>query len=245
MSTHMMLEDTRIARARELLKGPLRPDRTPERTLGRTPDRTLVKLCGLHRPEDVIAANEAAPDLVGFVIDFPRSHRNVPVTQLLPLATRIDSAIIRVGVFVDEDPGLVAALVADNAIDVCQLHGREDEYYISRLHAELDVAGVPDAPILQAFRVRTQADVLRAESSCADAILLDNGQGTGKRFDWSLVAHARRPFVLAGGLNPDNVAEAISATRPLAVDMSSGVETDGKKDADKMKAAVAAVRSAR
>ena len=179
------------------------------------------------------------------MIDFPRSHRSVPVTQLLPLATRIDSAIIRVGVFVDEDPGLVAALVADNAIDVCQLHGREDEYYISRLHAELDVAGVPDAPILQAFRVRTQADVLRAESSCADAILLDNGQGTGKRFDWSLVAHARRPFVLAGGLNPDNVAEAIAATRPLAVDMSSGVETDGKKDADKMRAAVAAVRSAR
>ena len=203
MSRNMMLEDTRIARARELLKGPSHPDRTL--------DHTLIKLCGLHRPEDVIAANEAAPDLVGFVIDFPRS----------------------------------AALVADNAIDVCQLHGREDEYYISRLHAELDVAGVPDAPILQAFRVRTQADVLRAESSCADAILLDNGQGTGKRFDWSLVAHARRPFVLAGGLNPDNVAEAIAATRPLAVDMSSGVETDGKKDADKMRAAVAAVRSAR
>lgn len=206
---------------------------------------TLVKLCGLHRPEDVAAANAAAPDLVGFVVDFPRSHRNVPAADLPVLSAGVDPAIVRVGVFVDEDPASVAALVAAGAIDACQLHGHEDEAYLARLRAELAAAGVPDAPVIQAFRVRSAEDVSRAQASGADVILLDNGQGTGQRFDWSLVSGVGRPFVLAGGLDPNNVAEAIAATHPLAVDMSSGVETDGTKDQAKMRAAAAAVRSAR
>ncbi len=206
---------------------------------------TLVKLCGMHRPEDVAAANAAGPDLVGFVVDFPRSHRSVPVAVLPALTAGVDPAIARVGVFVDEAPAVVAGLVASEAIDACQLHGHEDEAYLAGLRAELARAGVAKAPVIQAFRVRERADVERAEASSADVILLDNGQGTGERFDWSLVTHVARPFILAGGLDPTNVTEAIVVTHPLGVDMSSGVETDGIKDEIKMRAAVAAVRSAR
>jgi phosphoribosylanthranilate isomerase len=206
---------------------------------------TLVKLCGMHRPEDVAAANAAGPDLVGFVVDFPRSHRSVPVAVLPALTAGVDPAIARVGVFVDEAPAVVAGLVASEAIDACQLHGHEDEAYLAGLRAELARAGVAKAPVIQAFRVRERADVERAEASSADVILLDNGQGTGERFDWSLVTHVARPFILAGGLDPTNVTGAIVVTHPLGVDMSSGVETDGIKDEIKMRAAVAAVRSAR
>ena len=206
---------------------------------------TLVKLCGMHRPEDVAAANAAGPDLVGFVVDFPRSHRSVPVAVLPALTAGVAPAIARVGVFVDEAPAVVAGLVASEAIDACQLHGHEDEAYLAGLRAELARAGVANAPVIQAFRVRERADVERAEASSADVILLDNGQGTGERFDWSLVTHVARPFILAGGLDPTNVTEAIVVTHPLGVDMSSGVETDGIKDESKMRAAVAAVRSAR
>jgi phosphoribosylanthranilate isomerase len=206
---------------------------------------TLVKLCGMHRPEDVAAANAAGPDLVGFVVDFPRSHRSVPVAVLPALTAGVAPAIARVGVFVDEAPAVVAGLVASEAIDACQLHGHEDEAYLAGLRAELARAGVANAPVIQAFRVRERADVERAEASSADVILLDNGQGTGERFDWSLVTHVARPFILAGGLDPTNVTEAIVVTHPLGVDMSSGVETDGIKDEIKMRAAVAAVRSAR
>ncbi len=206
---------------------------------------TLVKLCGMHRPEDVAAANAAGPDLVGFVVDFPRSHRSVPVAVLPALTAGVAPAIARVGVFVDEAPAVVAGLVASEAIDACQLHGHEDEAYLAGLRAELARAGVAKAPVIQAFRVRERADVERAEASSADVILLDNGQGTGERFDWSLVTHVARPFILAGGLDPTNVTEAIVVTHPLGVDMSSGVETDGIKDEIKMRAAVAAVRSAR
>ena len=206
---------------------------------------TLVKLCGMHRPEDVAAANAAGPDLVGFVVDFPRSHRSVPVAVLPALTAGVDPAIARVGVFVDEAPAVVAGLVASEAIDACQLHGHEDEAYLAGLRAELARAGVAKAPVIQAFRVRERADVERAEASSADVILLDNGQGTGERFDWSLVTHVARPFILAGGLDPTNVTEAIVVAHPLGVDMSSGVETDGIKDESKMRAAVAAVRSAR
>ena len=206
---------------------------------------TLVKLCGMHRPEDVAAANAAGPDLVGFVVDFPRSHRSVPVAVLPALTAGVAPAIARVGVFVDEAPAVVAGLVASEAIDACQLHGHEDEAYLAGLRAELARAGVAKAPVIQAFRVRERADVERAEASSADVILLDNGQGTGERFDWSLVTHVARPFILAGGLDPTNVTEAIVVTHPLGVDMSSGVETDGIKDEIKVRAAVAAVRSAR
>lgn len=199
---------------------------------------TRVKLCGMFRQEDVDAVNAARPDYVGFVVDFPRSHRSVAADDLPALSMRVASGIRRVGVFVDEPVDKVARLFGEGAIDVAQLHGSEDESYIEALRQACDV------PIIQAFRVRSTADVARAESSSADLVLLDNGQGTGETFDWSLVRGVRRPFVLAGGLTPENLGDAIAATHPWGVDLSSGIETDGLKDPSKMRAAVDAVRAA-
>lgn len=196
-----------------------------------------VKLCGLSRPEDVAAANAVQPDYVGFVVDFPRSRRNVAACDLPVLSAEVDKGIRRVGVFVDEPIEVVAQLYNQGAIDMAQLHGHEDEKYIEALRKRCDV------PIIQAFRVRSEQDVVRAEASTADLVLLDNGQGTGEAFDWSLVSGVRRPFILAGGLGPLNVADAIAAVRPWGVDMSSGIETDGLKDPKKMAAAVAAIRT--
>lgn len=213
-------------RARELLSSAPAPD-----------DPCHVKLCGMSRTEDVEAANACRPDLVGFVVDFPRSHRNVPVEGLSSLVAELDSSIPAVGVFVDEPVGRVVDAVAAG-LNVVQLHGDEDEAYLVRLREALPQG----TPVIQAFRIRTAADVERANASTADLVLLDAGQGSGQAFDWALLAHATRPYLLAGGLGPDNVALAIRGLRPWGVDMSSGIETDRRKDPDKMAAAVAAVR---
>ena len=197
-----------------------------------------VKLCGLYRPQDVEAANDARPDYVGFVVDFPRSHRSIPASELAMLSRRVDPGIKRVGVFVNKPVEMVARLFGDGVIDVAQLHGSEDEDYLSHLRATCDV------PIIQAFRMKSATDVRRAMTSSADLVLLDNGQGTGRTFDWSLARDVRRPFVLAGGLGPTSVAQAVREVRPWGVDMSSGVETDGTKDPNKMRVAVAAAKGA-
>ena len=121
-------------------------------------------------------------------------------------------------------------------IDIAQLHGHEDEAYISRLRS---LAGMP---VIQAFRVRNEEDALAAQSSPADAILLDAGAGDGKPFDWNWLRAVTRPYFLAGGLNPENVSRAVRDLKPFAVDVSSGIETDGFKDINKMRAFVRAVR---
>lgn len=197
-----------------------------------------VKICGLRRPQDVEAANEARPDYVGFVVDFPRSRRSVPASELAALSRLVRPGIRRAGVFVDEPIEEIAKLFESGTIDVAQLHGSEDEAYLSRLRATCDV------PVIQAFRMRDVEDVERTMASSADLVLLDNGQGTGHTFDWSLARDVRRPFMLAGGLGPKNVAQAIRAVHPWGVDMSGGVETEGTKDPIKMRAAVAAAKGA-
>ncbi|MDO4848997.1 MAG: indole-3-glycerol phosphate synthase TrpC [Coriobacteriia bacterium] len=215
-----------------------------------------VKLCGLWRDEDVDAVLEAAPDYCGFVVDFPRSHRSVTPERAIELGCALaESGITRVGVFVDEDPETIELLVLAEAIDAVQLHGHEDEAYVRGLRELLDTTALGRAArIIQAFKVRSADDLAAAENSAADLVLLDNGQGTGEAFDWSLLAvdaptRPARPFILAGGLTPENVASAIAAARPFGVDMSSGIESpaaDGSpaKDAQKMIDAVAAVRAA-
>ncbi|MBR3315537.1 MAG: tryptophan synthase subunit beta [Atopobiaceae bacterium] len=198
---------------------------------------TRVKLCGMMRPEDIEAVNEARPDYVGFVVDFPRSHRSVASEELPALSTLVAPGIQRVGVFVDAPVENVARLFVQGAIDVAQLHGHEDEGYIARLRSACGV------PIIQAFSIRAASDVACAEASSADLVLLDNGQGTGEAFDWSLVRGVRRPFLLAGGLTAANVAQAMASVHPWGVDMSSGIETDGVKDRKKILAAVRAVQA--
>ena len=141
-----------------------------------------------------------------------------------------------VGVFVNESPEKIAELSQNGVIDIIQLHGDEDEGYIRRLKQYID------KPIIKAFRVKTENDTADAERCSADYILLDSGAGTGTVFDWKLLTNIHRPYFLAGGLSPDNVGKAVAALRPFAVDVSSGIETDGTKDKEKMAAFAAAVR---
>ena len=131
------------------------------------------------------------------------------------------------------------SLAADRSIALIQLHGQEDEAYIAALREKTDL------PIIQAFKISCPEDAARAEKSSADYILLDNGSGgTGQTFDWSHLSGVTRPYILAGGLGPENLAQAVARLAPYAVDLSSGVETDGLKDREKILRAVAAVRGA-
>ena len=196
---------------------------------------TKIKLCGLSRRCDIEAANALMPDYVGFVFA-EGSKRRVTPAQARALKNALSPGILAVGVFVDEAPATVAALLGGGIIDAAQLHGGEDAAYIRALRR------MTDRPIWQAFRVRTRADVEQAGRSEADCILLDAGAGTGTAFDWGLLDRVERPYFLAGGLDTENVAGAIRLLRPFGVDVSSGIESGGGKDAEKMAAFVAAVR---
>jgi len=198
---------------------------------------TKIKLCGLTRPRDIEWANALTPDFVGFVFA-RKSKRYISPKNAQKLREKLNQSINAVGVFVNEAPEAVAALLNDGTIDVAQLHGGEDEDYIKALRL------LTDRPLIQAFRVDGPADLERARASSADYILLDNGAGgTGTAFDWALLKGFDRPCFLAGGLGPDNVARAVRDVRPFAVDVSSGIETDGAKDYQKMAAFVNAVRN--
>lgn len=196
---------------------------------------TKIKLCGLSRPRDIEAANALKPEYIGFVFA-PKSKRHVTPEQAAELKGLLSPNIRAVGVFVNESVQKVAELLQNGVIDVAQLHGNEDEEYIKELRT------LTDKPIIKAFRIGSEQDTEAALSSTADDILLDSGAGTGKTFDWRLLSKIDRPYFLAGGLDAENVSEAIRALTPYAVDVSSGIETDGGKDKTKMAAFVAAVR---
>lgn len=198
---------------------------------------TKIKICGLYRDADIDYVNEAGADYAGFILNFPKSHRNLTPEQAAALRDRLLPGIRAVGVFVDQPVDAVLAAAETAALDVIQLHGHEDDGYIAALRK------LTGCEIWKAFKVRDAADLAAAEQSAADAVLLDNGYGTGAAFDWSLAAGFRRPFLLAGGLTAENIPEAIKTMHPLLVDVSSGVETDKKKDRDKILAAVQAARN--
>ncbi len=199
---------------------------------------TRIKICGLKRSEDIEAVNAAKPDYAGFVIEVPKSRRNVSANQVRKLTRELSQEIQAVGVFVNAPLELVAGLLNDDTLSMAQLHGAEDEAYIQRLREMTEKA------LIQAFSIRTEADIERALQSSADYLLLDQGGGgTGQCFDWSLVPELPRPFFLAGGLGITNLFEAITRVQPWAVDLSSSLETDGVKDPAKIEAAVRLVRS--
>lgn len=197
---------------------------------------TKVKLCGMTRPEDIEAVNRLKPDYVGFVF-WSKSRRYVTPEQAMELRDLLDPCIPAVGVFVDEDPATILELVESETIQVVQLHGHESEETIRNLRKW------EDTTIWKAFRVRSEEDIRAAEASSADLVLLDNGYGTGETFDWSLMEGIHRPYLLAGGLTPENTKGAIAQFAPYGLDVSSGIETDGVKDPEKMKAFLEAVRS--
>lgn len=198
---------------------------------------TRIKLCGLSRLCDIETANALQPDYVGFVFS-AKSKRYVSPDQAMELKNQLLPSIKTVGVFVQETPEIIVRLLEQGTIDIAQLHGEESEDYIRQLRK------YTGKPLIKAFRVDTKVDVEAANASNADYVLLDSGQGgTGTVFDWNLLTEINRPYFLAGGLNADNVQKAVTRLHPYAVDVSSGIETNGHKDAGKMAAFVRAVRN--
>ncbi len=196
---------------------------------------TKIKFCGLSREEDIKAVNELKPDYIGFVF-WPRSSRVVTREKASQLKPILNPSIKAVGVFVDEDIEVIKSLLDDGIIDIAQLHGHEDDDYINELKTS------SGKPVIKAFKIRSEEDGKLAEASTADMVLLDSGMGTGKTFNWEIIKGVNRPYFLAGGLAPDNAADAIRELHPYALDVSSGIETEGIKDTKKMADFYEAVR---
>lgn len=196
---------------------------------------TKIKICGLKSEEDISYVNELMPDYIGFVFLQGRK-RYVSASQAAHLRQLLNPSIPAVGVFVNEPLENVISLLQNGTIQIAQLHGQEDEAYLKELRIHCS------QPVIKAFIIKTKDDIKKALEYPSDYLLLDNGLGTGEAFDWSLIQNINRPFFLAGGLNSENVAAAIALSHPYAVDVSSGVETDGKKDYQKIKAFTDAAR---
>lgn len=194
-----------------------------------------IKICGLTRLCDIDAVNIEKPDYIGFV--FAESKRKITPSQAVELRARLNPGITPVGVFVNETLENIRALTRDGIIDVIQLHGAETEDYIKKIK---ELTG---KLIIKAASVERAGDVQKRARTSADYLLLDNkGGGTGQAFDWSLIGQTDKPYFLAGGLDIDNIKEAINQTKPFAVDISSGVETDGLKDPVKIKEFIRRIR---
>ena len=209
-----------------------------------------IKICGLKTPEALDAAIAARADYAGFVF-FPPSPRNIAPGDAQALAERAASRIKRVGLFVDADDAAIADAVRAAQLDILQLHGKETPERAGQIKARFGL------PVWKALPVRSAADVERAKAykDAADLILFDAKTpegalpgGMGLSFDWSLVANHKGPLPwgLAGGLNADNVAQAILETGTGLVDTSSGVESaPGIKDVDKIAAFCEAARNSK
>lgn len=198
---------------------------------------TKIKLCGMMDPPDVIAAAELKADYVGFILS-DGFRRSLGLGTFCELASYLDdykTDAKKVGVFVNEPIENIMEYYAD-WLDLIQLHGNEDDRYIREIQKQ------SGKPVIKAFKIQSEYDVELARKSKADYVLLDSGTGTGKTFDHSLLKNIDRPYFLAGGLTAENVGEAIEKLHPFAVDASSCLEIDGKKDKTKMTEFVCAVR---
>lgn len=196
----------------------------------------IVKFCGIRRLEDVRAVNKTLPDMAGFILVKGRK-RYISPEKVCELRQKLDPSVKVVGVFVDEDIEEVKRLLADGIIDIAQLHGNESDEYIRELKASTD------AYVIKAVGIRNADDVRNAEASPADLVIVDSpGGGTGNTFDWDLLQKIERPYILAGGISIENIEEAAAKLNPYGVDVSSGIETNGFKDEDKMKAFMALIK---
>ena len=196
-----------------------------------------IKICGIRRLEDIEIVNRYKPDYVGFV--FADSKRKVSHELASELKSNLDSDIISVGVFVDASQDEISELFDKGIIDVAQLHGSEDEDYISSLK---DKTG-HKLTIINAVEMSQDIDLNEYENTRADYLLLDSGKGSGKTFDWRLIGKdLQKEFFLAGGLDISNICQAIREFKPYAVDLSSSLETDGFKDENKIKEIMEVIR---
>ena len=218
------------------LPGRGKPRNAPQRQENPQNVPPKIKFCGLKRAEDIEMANALKIDYAGFVFA-KKSRRYVPWELAEQLRGLLAPEIQAVGVFVNEDICSVAELIKRGIIDIVQLHGNEDEAYIRKLRE------LAACPVIKAFRIDSEEDCQKAQNSSADFVLLDSGSGgTGECFDWSMIRRMERPYFLAGGLDARNVRLAVEQLHPYALDVSSGIETDGKKDGAKMKEFANAVR---
>lgn len=194
---------------------------------------TKIKICGLFRAEDIAYVNAAQPDYIGFV--FAKSRRQITGEAARVLREQLAPGITPVGVFVNAPQTEIVQLYREGIIGIAQLHGEESCAYVEGLKEK----GIP---VIKAVRVESEADILMHMDSPADYLLLDNGAGgTGKAFDWRLLQTCTRPYFLAGGVNLDNISNALSF-QPYCVDVSSGAETEGVKDGEKISLLVETVK---
>ena len=203
--------------------------------------KTQVKICGITSVADALAAAGAGADMIGLMF-YEGSPRHVTVAQAAEISRALPPFVLRVGVFVNPDETLVTRAIAECGLSLLQFHGDEDSDFCTQF-------GLMS---MKALRVRDAESLNLMENYHTDAFLLDAYSqaglgGTGEKFNWDLAVAAQKygkPIFLAGGLTPENVADAVQQVRPFAVDVSSGVESaPGKKDAAKVRAFIAAVKS--
>ena len=204
--------------------------------------KTQVKICGITSVADALAAAGAGADMIGLMF-YAGSPRHVTLAQAAEIGRALPPFVLRVGVFVNPEPDLVTRAIGDCGLNLLQFHGDEDSDFCTQF-------GVMS---LKAVRVKNEESLKTLEKFHTDAFLLDAYSaaglgGTGEKFNWARADEARKfgkPIFLAGGLTPENVADAVRQVRPFAVDVSSGVETaPGKKDEAKVRAFIAAVQTA-
>ena len=195
-----------------------------------------IKICGLKRLKDIEIVNKYKPDFIGFV--FADSKRKVDYNLACEMKKNLDSSIIAVGVFVDADIDEILRLFNDDIIEIAQLHGLENEDYIKCLKDKTN----NELIIINAIEISDNVDLSKYDDSLADYLLFDSGKGSGKTFDWRFISKdLNKKFFLAGGLNQDNISQAIKEFNPYAIDLSSGVETNGFKDENKIKKVMGAL----
>lgn len=192
--------------------------------------------------EDIEAVNAAGTDYIGFV--FAKSRRQVSVSQAERLTKALLPSVQRVGVFVDEQAGQIVDIVRRGIVDMVQLHGKESTSYVIDLKRQISCPVIKAIRMDQAEGTEIAQTLLRYESAGVDYFLFDNGPGgTGESFSWSTIPDTKVPYLLAGGICLDNAAAAAKASSAFALDVSSGAETDGKKDAEKIRRLVELVHS--
>ena len=220
--------------------------------------KTKIKICGLKSLSDIEVVNELKPEFIGFVF-WPKSKRYITKEEAAVLKEKLNTKIKAVGVFLDAKAEEIAEIANAGIIDYIQLHGHEDNAFIE------DLRKMTDKTVIQAVILESNSKEegslketqngtsqngqpykdsanQRIKVSTADYILVDSGAGSGKLIDPENLAKVEGEYFLAGGLSPENIEEIIEKYHPFAVDVSSGVETDGRKDPSKMKDFVEKVR---
>ena len=202
--------------------------------------KTQVKICGVTNVADALAAAEAGADMIGLNF-YEKSPRHLSLATAAEISRALPPFVLRVGVFVNPEESQVVEAIAACGLNLLQFHGDEESNFCTQF-------GLMS---VKALRVRDAESLQTLENFNTDAFLLDAYSksglgGTGEKFNWNLAVAAQKfgkPIFLAGGLSPENVADAVKQVRPFAVDVSSGVESaPGKKDAAKVRAFIASVR---